>query len=104
MTNRLETLLQFYDEDPSDPFNVYAVALEYLKRDPVKAGDFFNILLQQHPDYLPTYYHAAKLFADLNDRTKAIEVFEKGISLARTKNDNKAMRELQSAYNEFTFE
>jgi hypothetical protein len=100
---RLETLLQFYKDDPTDPFNVYGLALEYLKTDLAKSREFFMILLEKHPDYLPAYYHAAKLFADLNEGTKAIETFEKGITLAKKQGDLKAARELQSALDEFVF-
>ena len=101
---RLETLLQFYIDDPDDPFNVYGVALEYLKTDLSKSREFFMILLEKHSDYLPAYYHAAKLFVSLNEREQALQTFQKGITLAKRTGDSKAARELQSAYDEFVFE
>lgn len=99
----MEQLLEFYQEQPDDPFNVYALALEYLKTDKVKAKEFFELLLSHHEDYIPTYYHAAKLYADLEERERAIATFEKGIRKATKANDNKAARELKSAYDEFMF-
>jgi tetratricopeptide (TPR) repeat protein len=101
---RLNALLQYYSEDPSDPFNAYAVANEYMKTDATKAREFFDVLLDKHPNYLPTYYHAAKLYQELNVREKAIAIFEKGIALAKQTNEFKTLRELQSAYDEFLFE
>lgn len=98
--DRLRQLEQFYDEDPRDPFNVYALALEYLKHDPSRTRQLFDILLAQHADYLPTYYHAGKLYEHLGDITKAAAIFEKGMELARKVNDAKAERELRSAYDE----
>ena len=103
-TDRIKQLQQFYEEDPSDPFNVYALALEYLKSDATKSIQFFEMLLLNHPDYLPTYYHAAKLYQEIGDRERAIKVFEDGISLARKVNNPKALRELQSAYDEMMFD
>ncbi len=102
--NRLIQLKEFYEEDPHDPFNLYALALEFLKIDLKKSRDFFEILLNLHKKYLPTYYHAAKLYLELGEKEKAITVFEDGISLARSLQDTKALRELQSAYDELMFD
>ena len=102
--DRITKLEKFYEEDPGDPFNAYALALEYLKNYPEKSRTMFHQLLDQHPAYLPTYYHAAKFFQERGDREKATEIFEKGISLAKKLNDRKTQRELQSAYDELMFE
>ena len=72
----------------------------YLKSDPAKTRELFDVLLARHPDYLPTYYHAGKLYEDLGETGTASEIFEKGIELATKKNDAKAQRELRSAYDE----
>jgi tetratricopeptide (TPR) repeat protein len=103
-SSRLELLEEYYRQDPNDPFNAYALAIEYQKSNTVRSKEYFVELLGKHPDYLPTYYHAAKLFADLDEKEKAIEVYEKGIALARIKKEFKALRELQSAYDELMFE
>ena len=102
--DRLKQLQKFYEEDPLDPFNLYALALEYLKVDLALSRKHFQLLLANHPAYLPTYYHAAKLFHDTGDREGAIAVFENGIALARKNNDVKTLRELRSAYDEMMFE
>ena len=103
-TERIQQLQQFYDDDPRDPFNLYALALEYLKHDKEKSALFFDRLLQEHKEYLPTYYHAAKFFQDRDEREKAAEIFESGMQLAKKNNDNKTLRELRSAYDEMMFE
>ena len=98
--DRLKQLEHFYEEDPRDPFNLYALALEYLKSDPSKTRELFDMLLAQHADYLPTYYHAGKLYEYLGEIEKAAAIFGKGIELAKRMNDTKAQRELRSAYDE----
>ena len=103
-TERIKQLEKFYEEEPGDPFNLYALALEYRDVDYGKSQSFFDILLQQHPDYLPAYYHAAHFFQERGDRERAIRLFEEGISLARKTNDVKTLRELQSAFDELMFE
>jgi len=103
-TDRIKQLEQYYAEDPQDPFNAYALALEYMKTDPSRTKDLFDILLTAHADYLPTYYHAARFYHECGDNEKAVTIFENGIALAAKVNDTKALRELRSAYDEMMFE
>jgi hypothetical protein len=94
-TTRLEQLLRFREEDPKDPFPLYALALEYQKIDVIKCESSFDTLLTAFPDYLPTYYHAAKLKATLNKVDD--------IELAIHQQDKSTQRELQAAYEELIF-
>ncbi len=103
-SERIKQLEKFYEDDPGDPFNAYALALEYLTRDAAKTRQLFELLLEKHADYLPTYYHAAKFFADGGDQERATGIFEAGIELARKNGDAKALRELRAAYDEMMFE
>lgn len=101
---RLNQLLKFLQEDPNDPFTLYAIATEYKNSDIQKSRAYFEKLLTEHPDYLATYYHVAHLYLNLNLRAQAEDVFKKGIELAKKQNNPLALRELQNAYNEFLFE
>jgi len=100
MASRIQQLEGFVNEDPNDPFNLYALALEHSKSDSSKAVDIFNQLLKKHPDYIPTYYQLGKLYIDLSKNEKALGVFDSGIRIATDKKDYKALRELQSARQE----
>lgn len=104
MSNRIIQLQQYVDEDPADPFNLYALALEYQKTDERKAVDIFNRLCQEHAEYIPTYYQLGKLYQALAKNEMALQVFEKGIEMASKQNDSKALRELQTAKQELLFE
>ncbi len=101
MSILLEKLIDFYKEDPSDPFNIYALAIEYAKFDTQKAKIYFNELLTNHPAYIPTYYHAAALFSQLHEPDLAKMTYEKGIEMAEKLNKMHALRELKSAYLNF---
>ncbi len=101
--DRLHQLEEFLKEDPEDPFNSYALALEYLKSDVGKARDLFFLLIETHPNYLPTYYPLAQLLIEQQD-VKTDTIFKKGIEMARQLNDAKALKELTSAYNDWLFE
>lgn len=99
--SRLEQLLQFYEEDQNDPFNIYALANEYKSSDPDKTMDYFEILIEKHPEYIATYYHLAHLYIDIGEDEKAKSTFEKGIEIASINNEALALRELKNAYDEF---
>ena len=100
-TERIQQLIQFVQEEPGEPFNVYALAMEYLNSQPKQAKIYFDQLLIEHPDYLPTYYHAAALYADLDERDRAADLYEKGIKLAQAQNNQKTLLELQRAQQAF---
>ena len=102
--SRLEQLIKFYEEDPNDAFNTYGLALEYLKTDVKKSEKLFERLLSEFPDYLPAYYHAARLKTSLLQHQEALQIYQKGIEVARKLKENKTLQELQSAYNELLFE
>ena len=94
---RIDLLEKFIEEDPSDPFNYYALALEYLQTNPNKAIELFDEILINHPDYFPVYYIAGTLFVELANEAKALEILHKGVELAKRKSDFKTLRELKSA-------
>ena len=98
---RIDQLTRYLEEEPTEPFNVYALAMEYVDNQPEKARLYFDQLLAQHPNYLPTYYHAASLYVDLDERDKAAELYDKGIDLARAQNNEKTLQELQRAQQAF---
>lgn len=98
---RLNQLLAFYEEDPTDPFNLYALALEYRNTQPERAAFFFQKLLREFPAYLPAYYPAAQFFAEQTDEETARTIFEEGISLALDQGQEKTHRELQAAFRQW---
>ncbi len=102
--SRLEQLRQFAEDDPRDPFNLYALALEYLKSDSTEAEKIFDRLLHEHELYLPTYYQAATLKEQNGNRSSALDILEKGISIAKKQNEVKTQRELQGVYDELSWE
>ena len=96
---RLAHLLQFFKEDPSDPFNIYCLANEYKNVDPGKAMKYYKDLLLNHPEYMPTYYHVAELHINDNNIQEAEKVIAAGIDLAVKQKDQLALRELRNLQN-----
>jgi tetratricopeptide (TPR) repeat protein len=101
-SERIKILEQWIEEDPNDPFNKYGLAMELIQHQPERATELFDELLTEHPDYLPTYYIAAQFFSQSNP-SKAIEILEVGIELAKKQNNEKAKKEMESALGELNF-
>lgn len=97
MNRIIEQLEQFAKEDPHDPFNLYALALEYLKVDAVRAEQLFAQLIAQHASYVPTYYQLGQLYAEQGKIEESLSTFEQGIAAARAAGDQKAVREMEAA-------
>ncbi len=97
-------LIKYMDDNPDDPFNIYALALEYLDLDVKISKSYFDKLLTNHPDYLPTYYHAANLYLELNNLEEAKKLYNKGIILAEKQGDINTLNELKNALNTLMLE
>lgn len=102
--DRINQLEKFRLEDPTDPFTKYALALEYLDINKTKSAELFDDLLKNNPNYIGTYYHAAALFTDLDEISKAEAIYKCGIAKAQELNEAHALKELQSAYLNFQYE
>jgi len=102
-SDRLEKLLEFLKGEPNDEFLLYALATEYLRlNDSVKALEYYENLVSEHPNYVGTYYHLGKLYEALNRKPDAILIYEKGMEAAQRKRDNHAFSELKTVYQEAT--
>jgi uncharacterized protein HemY len=96
MPDRIKQLEQFIAEDPGDPFNYYALGLEYVKKDEPKALDIFKHLIKDHKDYVPTYYQLAKLYEQAGQKENAVLIYNEGILIAGQQKDVKTQQELMS--------
>ena len=96
---RLQQLLAFHADDPTDAFTIYALATEYRAQEPERAWEFYNKLLTEHPDYVGTYYHAGKLLEQFGKKDDAEKVYRTGLKVARTAGQQHAASELLQALN-----
>lgn len=102
--DRIQLLKNFIEEEPDNPFNYYALGLEWMEKDPAESVQMFDFVLERFPNYLPVYFPSAQFFFGLEDFEKAKKIFEKGIELAIELKEEKALKELKNAYQNFLFE
>ena len=101
---RIALLKKYIEEEPENPFNAYALAMEYYDTEPASALRLLQDLLSTHPGYLPSYYKVAHLLWEEEKWDQAEGAFIKGIQLAKEYSDSKALSELESAYQNFQFD
>lgn len=103
-SDRLQQLRKFAEDEPGDPFNWYALALEYMHSDPGQAMMLLDKLLAEFEDYLPAYYIAATHKVDQGHINTAADILRKGIKLARRQKDSRTASELGSVLDDILFE
>lgn len=96
--SRFETLKNFLKESPDDPFLHFALAKEYEKQGKIDdALNEYQYLVQNHSDYVGTYYHLGKLLETKQVWDRAQQIYQQGIDEAKKLRDNHAARELREA-------
>lgn len=95
-SDRLQQLRQFLIEDPHDPFNHYALALETAKVNAAEAVELLQQLISSHPHYIPSYYQAAILLEQLGRLSEVPDLLQQGIHEAAAQSDLKAIQEMRN--------
>ncbi len=95
---RLNQLLAFHQENPEDSFILFALAKEYEKNEDYdKALLHYTLLVEKDVNYVGTYYHYGKLKEALGHLEEALEIYQKGMSIAKNSGDQHALGELAGA-------
>jgi tetratricopeptide (TPR) repeat protein len=95
-SDRLEILKKFVTEDPNDPFNHYALALEYAgKKDYERAIGSFTGAIKLDPGYIPAYHQVGILYKELGKIQEARKTLKEGIERAKASSDTHAASEMQ---------
>jgi tetratricopeptide (TPR) repeat protein len=96
--DRIATFKSFIQRTPADPFPRYGLAMEHKSRGELaEAWGAFTELLEQFPEYVPTYLMAGGTLVALGRRDEAADVYRRGIEAAARKGDQHARGELESA-------
>ena len=95
---RIPRLEQIIVDNPNDTFCLFALAKEYEKENMLdKSLQLFEKLLVVDEDYIGAYYHLGKVYEQLKEIKKALNIYEAGIQIAKKLNDMHALSELQNS-------
>jgi predicted Zn-dependent protease len=104
MNERIERLKSFLADTPNDPFLNHAMALELVKEgDDLAASFYFNKNLENAPNYVATYYHLAKTMERMDNKMRALEIYEEGMKQAKLAADQHSYNELLNAYEDLAY-
>jgi Tfp pilus assembly protein PilF len=97
-TNRLEILRSMVEQDPSDSFRRYGLAMEYVNSGDLLAGvDEFIKVLDHNPKYAAAYFHGAQTLEKLGRVDEAKGLYRRGIEVTSAMGDDHTCSELQAA-------
>jgi tetratricopeptide (TPR) repeat protein len=95
---RVQFLRESITSNPGDTFARYGLAVELAQDGHAdEAWEHFQYLLEQHPEYAPTYYQAGMLLVNQGRSEEARKVLAQGAELTRRLGQKHAESELIAA-------
>jgi predicted Zn-dependent protease len=95
--DRIALLTQVLEQNPSDAFARYGLAMAHLGDGNVDTAlTEFNTLLQHNPDYVPAYHMAAQTLAKQGRTDEALEQLHSGIAAANRTGNQHALAEMEA--------
>jgi tetratricopeptide (TPR) repeat protein len=96
-SERLQQLLDFLQNNPTDSFLRFAIAKEYENLgDHDNALKYYLGIVENDEMYVGTYFHLGKLYEKMEDFEKALSNYSTGMKVAQTLGDRHAYNELSA--------
>ena len=96
--NRMEILKNLVEQNPSDSFARYGLAMEYVRAgDLARAVEEFRTLLEFNPDYAAAYFHGGQALEKMGRVADARSTYRKGIEVTTRTGDGHTRSELEGA-------
>lgn len=93
---RLQTLLDLDSSEKPDVTTKYMLALEYLRLEDTSCETYFETLLKDFEEYLPTYYISGEYYYNQEEYQKSISILTKGLTIAEKQNNTKTYNEIKN--------
>jgi hypothetical protein len=92
---RRQVLEEFVQKSPGDAFSRYGLAMECMSTGDASAAMLnFDLLLQQHADYIPAYLMYGQLLVRESRPEDAKQLLTTGVAAACKKGDQHAVSEM----------
>lgn len=98
MSERIEAMKKFIEQDPANPFPRYALSMEHKAAgDLEEAARVLGDLVTRVPGYVATYLQFGMVLEQLGRLDEARDIFTRGIEQARAAGNRHALGELEGA-------
>jgi predicted Zn-dependent protease len=95
--DRIALLAQVLEQNPTDPFARYGLAMAHLSAGDVESALIeFATLIQHNPDYVPAYQMSAQTLAKEGRAQDALERLHSGIAAANRTGNQHALAEMEA--------
>lgn len=95
---RKEMIFGMLEKEPNDVFLNYALAMEHLATSDFRDAETqFKKVLDINATYLPCFYQLGQVNEKLGNNEVAISYYKRGVELAKSQNNTKALGELNEA-------
>jgi tetratricopeptide (TPR) repeat protein len=95
---RLDILKSMVEQNPTDTFARYGLAMEYRNTGLLEAAlAEFRALMAVNPDYAPAYFHGGQTLERLGRIDEAREIYLQGVEVTTRSGDQHAKGEMQGA-------
>ena len=95
---RLEILKNMVEQNPTDAFARYGLAMEYRNGgDLESAMTEFRTIIANTPDYSPAYFHGGQTLERMGKIEEAREVYRQGVDVTIRIGNQHAQSEMQGA-------
>ena len=102
-STRLEILKSMVEQNPTDSFARYGLAMEHRNTGDLEAAlGEFRALMAANPDYAPAYFHGGQTLERMGRPEEAREVYLQGIEVTTRGGDQHARSEMQGALDMLT--
>ena len=96
--NRLDGLKGMVDQNPTDSFARYGLAMEYNNSGKLDdAVREFRALLEVNPNYSAAYFHGGRALEQLGRTGEARNLYQRGIEVTTRNGDLHTRNEIQAA-------
>ncbi len=100
-TDKIAGLKEILALDPKNSFARYGIAMELANRGEVDAAlKEFDVLIEQNPDYVASYFMSAQTLAKAGRNSDAVEKLKAGIGCAARTGNRHALSEMQTMLDE----
>lgn len=94
--SRLEKLKLMHQEDPTDQFVRYGLAMEYRSHSEFEESlELFNGLIADSPPHVPSFFMMGQMFVEMDRVDDARAILQKGIEEGKSQGDLHAAGEMK---------